>query len=300
MARAYLATILLLAGGLSACETGGTQAGQLPGEAAIGLTRGETLPAFTPEPNAERNYAAGEAAFERERYILAQRFYIYTRRNYPYSRFAILADLRIADCQYEREQYLESIDSYQTFARLHPTHPRVGYALFKMGVARSKQIPEDFFFMPPAHEKDQKVVEETAETFATYLRRFPDGENAEEAKERLSKVRERLVAHERYVADFYKKREKYRGYVGRLERIRTKFGEAGLDPDLLVEMVQAYVALHDGSKAQQRLDELEQKFPEAEEQKKKAREALASFEPAPLDEDLTTVGEDGVPEALRR
>lgn len=279
-----MAATLLLALG---CASGGApneQTDPLPGESSIGLGRGETLPTFTPAESATENWSRAEKAFEDEDYLLAQRYYVYIRRKFPYSRYAVLSDLRIADCQFERERYLEAIDSYQSFVRLHPTHPEVPVALFKTGLAHEKQIPDDWFFLPPAHEKDQSAVEDTAKAFASYLERFPEHENADDARERLGRARRKLMAHERYVADFYERLGKLRGYVGRLERIKTRFRDVGLDPDLLLEIVRAYVRLGEAEKARAAVEELAETFPEAP-ALTEAREAVAALDSSPAPSD---------------
>lgn len=253
---------------------GTEQSEPLPGEAAIGLGRGETLPAFAPQDTAEANWAEGEKAFEDERYILAQRFYIYLRRNFPYSKYATLADLRVSDCQYERERHRVAIDGYQNFVRLHPTHPQVPYALYKTARAHYELIPNELFIFPPAYEKDQSETRDAAKALTRYLQRYPEHRFAGEARKLLADVRERLMAHERYVADFYRKAGRLRGYVGRLERIHDAFPDVGLDPELLVEMIEVYVKLEDADKAQATLAELESKFPDAGAALRAAREAI--------------------------
>ncbi len=253
--------------GLIGCANGAMAGSSdpLPGESAIGLGRGETLPSFTPAETAERNWDLGEAAFAAKNHLLAQRFYIFIRRKFPYSNFAVLSDLRIADCQFERERLLEAIDGYRNFVRLHPTHPKVAYAMFRVGVAHWQLVPNDWFFLPPSHEKDQGAIRDAAESLAAFLRRFPEDENAEEAKKKLAEARSRLMDHDRYVADFYEREGKIRGYVGRLEHIKREFADVGLDAKLLLEIVMAYVRLEDRSSAAEALTELEKAFPNAPE-----------------------------------
>lgn len=287
----FALSLLVMAGGCAGSgqsTNGGGGEEPAPADGSIGLSRGESLPSFTPRPNAAQNWALAEKALEQEEYILAQRVYDHVRRKYPYSKFAVLADLRIADCQYARERWLESIDGYQNFARLHPTHPKVAYALFRVGKAQARLIPGDWFALPPAHEKDQSAVRDTAQAFSVYLSRFPEHENAEEARRHLKDARSRLMAHERYVADFYKRLGKLRGYVGRLERMKRKYQDVALEPSLLLEIVHAYVKLGEEAKANQALDELVKTFPDAKEAAK-AR-SLVESNAWPSDEEAADAG----------
>lgn len=252
--------------GCAGSNGGGESASEvLPGEAGISLGRGETLPSFVPASTPEKNFAEGEKAFADENYLLAYNYYRHIRQKFPYSNYAVLSDLRIADVNFERERFLEAIDGYESFVRLHPSHPQVPYAMFRAGKAHHRLIPNDWFIMPASHEKDQTQVRETAEVLSRFVQRFPDHDDVVEAQKLLDEVRERLLAHERYVADFYAREGKIRGYVGRLERIRTLYADVGLDADLLLEIVRAYVRLEDLSNAERTLRILETEFSGAKE-----------------------------------
>lgn len=242
--------------------------------------RGEVAPTVQYAPTAEANYLKGDEAYQDEEYLAAQRYFGYIRSKFPYSRYAVLSELRIADCQFARKRWLEAIDSYQNFVRLHPTHEKVPYAMFRVGVSYHRQIPSEWFLLPPAHEKDQASVRDAARALADYVQRFPDDENHGEAKELLDDVRRRLMAHERYVADFYKRLDKNLAYVGRLETIRTKFPDVGATEELLLEIVEAWVEVGRAAEARNAAAELEKKFPGSE-SLGKAKEALQSLPATP-------------------
>lgn len=233
--------------------------------ASLNPGRGEAAPTVRYERTAEGNWIKGEEAFQSEEYLGAQRYFGYIRTKFPYSRYAVKAELRIADCQFERGRHIEAIDSYQNFVRLHPTHEKVPYALYKVGMAYFEQIPSNFFLLPPAEEKDQGAVKDAARALGDYVSRFPDDENHADAKKVLDDVRRRLMAHERYVADFYKNLERDRAYVGRLEVIRKEFADVGLDDELLAEIVTVWVRVGELDKARDALKEMREKFPKSEE-----------------------------------
>jgi outer membrane protein assembly factor BamD len=230
----------------------------------VATGRNEALPSVSYGQTAQENWDKGESAFNEEEYLAAQRYYTYIRSKFPYSRFAVLADLRIADCQFARERYIEAIDSYQNFVRLHPTHPKVGYARFKTGMAYYEQIPGDWFLLPPSHEKDQAAVRDAERALREYVERYPTDENIEEATKVLREVRSRLMAHERYAADFYDNLDKDRAYVGRLEVIRRDFADVGLTDELLLEIAEVYARLGELDKAKTAVAEMREKFPASE------------------------------------
>ncbi len=233
-----------------------------PGQGQPG--RGESAPSVIYGATAEANFLEGEKAFEDEQYFAAQRYFSYIRTKFPYSRFAQLAQLRIADCQFERKRFLEAIDSYQNFARLHPSHEKAPYARFRVGLSHFNQIPSNFFLLPPAHEKDQAAVRDAERALTGYLDQYPDDISATEAHKLVDDVRARLMAHERYVADFYKRLGRDRAYVGRLEVIRAQFADVGLTDELLFEIVEVWARVGEADKASNAATQLKEKFPRSE------------------------------------
>lgn len=223
--------------------------------------RGESAPSVSYESSAEGNWQKGEEAYAEEEYLAAQRYYAYLKTKFPYSQYTLPAELRIGDCQFMRQRYLEAIDTFQNFVRMHPTHERVPYAMFKIGMAYYQQIPGNFFLLPPAEEKDQAAVRDAERALRQYVERFPNHEDWKEGEATLKEVRGRLVAHERYVADFYKNLERDRAYVGRLEVMRTEYADVALDDALLLEIAEVYARLGEEAKLKAAVEELAAKFP---------------------------------------
>ncbi len=261
----------------SADDPADDPAGSDLGLGAGGLNRGEIAVSVRYQRTAEGNWLRGNEAFEDNEFFAAQRYFQYIRTKFPYSRFAAMSEVRIADCLYERERYLEAIDRYQTFVRTHPAHKQVPYAMYRVGTAYYEQIPSDFFMLPPAHEKDQSAVRDTERKLSEYLRRFPKDEYAKPADKKLKEVRKRLMDHERYVANFYRHLERDRAYVGRLEIIRKDFADVGLTDDLLLEIVEVWARLGELEKAKEASAQLTESFPGSD-NIEDAKEALAEAE----------------------
>lgn len=233
-------------------------------EGLDGKSRTEGSASVTYARTAAENWKRGEAAFADEDYQAAQKFYAYIRSKFPYSGLAVRAELRIADCLFARERYLEAIDAYSNFQRLHPTHKDVGYAAYRVGASYSAQIPGDWFFLPASYEKDQAAIRDAARALRAYVDKFPSDPRHADGVKLLNDVKRRLVRHERMVADFYRRIERPKAYAARLEVIHREYGDIAIDADLLVEMIEVYAELGEKQKAQARLQELETKFPSAE------------------------------------
>src|SRR5690349_9299851 len=105
---------------------------QLPVLAMLGLTvvvgcasSDEATKPITYSLTAKQNYEKGLAELKDENFPEAQKYFQFVKSKFPFSKFAVLAELAIADTQFARGNYTEAIDSYKSFARLHPTHEKV-------------------------------------------------------------------------------------------------------------------------------------------------------------------------------
>lgn len=155
------------------------------------------------------------------------------KAKFPYSRFAALADLRTADTHFKRNKYQEAIDAYRNFLKFHPNHDEAAYAMFRIGEAYHEQIPGDWWFMPPAAEKDQASTRMAISAYQDMLARFDKDPMAATAVERLNACRRKLADHEIYVARFYFTRARYTAAALRAEGLLHDYPGLGLDKDAL-------------------------------------------------------------------
>src|SRR6185503_12792167 len=133
--------------------------------------------------SAQQNYERGLKELEEEDWIAAAKYFSFIKSRFPYSKYAVLAELRLADAEFGAGQYLEAIDSYKLFIKFHPTHDQVvnGYAAFRIGEAYYKQLPGDFWLLPPSYEKDQSATEDAEEELRGFLEKYPDSPHRKQA-----------------------------------------------------------------------------------------------------------------------
>lgn len=228
--------------------------------------------------SAARNYEKGMKALDKKEWIAASKYFSFIKSRFPYSKYAVLSELRLADAEFGAESYLEAIDSYRLFIKFHPTHEMVanGYASFKIGEAYYKQLPEDFWLFPPSYEKDQSSTEDAQNELKTFLDKYPDSPYRDQAKDILKKVAKRLADHEWYVAKYYWDQGKPMGTVLRLRRLLERYRGVGYDVEALWLLGRAYVAVNMPDRAKLAWQELVEKYPQSS-RANEARGALASL-----------------------
>ena len=124
---------------------------------------------------AKQNYEKGMAELKDESYGEAKKYFQFVKQKFPFSKYAVMAELALADTQFAQGNYTESIESYKSFARLHPTHEKVedGYVAFRICEGYFKDMPEDIWIMPPSYEKDQSAVNDAARELVRVPQEIP-------------------------------------------------------------------------------------------------------------------------------
>jgi outer membrane protein assembly factor BamD len=215
--------------------------------------------------DAESNYKLGMARMEDNLYQEAIRYFTYVKDRFPYSKYASLSELRIADAHFLAREYTDSVDQFKRFIRLHPSHEEVPYATFKIGESYYKQLPKDWFLMPPSYEKDLTAIEDALKSLEGYAKAFPEDKSIPQAKKLIAECKRKLANHELYVANFYQKKKKWPAVIGRLEGMRKSYLGLGFDEEVYAGLVRAYQKNKDQVKACERLAEFKVKVPNASE-----------------------------------
>lgn len=113
---------------------------------------------------AEGAFRAGDTYFKALEYDKAVASFSFVIARYPFTLYGPPAQALIAQCYYNRRQYLDAIREYQKFLDLYPSDPQ------GPGVRRSLEMS---YYL--AGQEDSAVMEE-------FLRRFPTAEMAAEAQ----------------------------------------------------------------------------------------------------------------------
>jgi outer membrane protein assembly factor BamD len=250
----HLVLSVLLAAGLACGGGSGT------GKSGKSLLR--------PEDDARAAYERALLDFRRGDCLNAEPTFREIRREFPYSRFAALSELRIGDCQFKNEAYPEAIQTYRQFVRIRPSHKEIPYARFRIAEAYYNQIPGGWFMTPPAHERDQSAARDSLIQLRRFVVDFPNDQRVPDANKLMERCMRMLAAHELYVARFYLRRDAYRGVISRLRSLLAAYPGSGAEPEALLLLGQVYLKAEEPEAARDALNELVQRFPDSSEAKK--------------------------------
>jgi outer membrane protein assembly factor BamD len=139
---------------------------------------------------------------------------------YPFSKFAVLAELKLADAYYQVGQYEDAIFAYEEFENLHPQNEAVPYVVYQIGMCHFQQTD--------SIDRDQSATRKALDVFIRLREQFPESEYAVKAEEKIKLCFKNLARHELYVALFYYNSNHYKAALGRFKGILTKYPDVGL------------------------------------------------------------------------
>lgn len=215
--------------------------------------------------NAEAAFQAAMSDFDDEDCFNAESAFREVRREFPYSRYAAISELRIADCQLEGARFREAISTYRKFVRNRPAHNQVPYARFKIADAHYREIPSEWLLSPPAYERDQGPTRDALRQLRRYIVDYPDDENVEAANEMVRSALTLLARHELYVAEFYLEREQYDAAIARLETLLNSYPGSGVEAEALLLMGRVFLDMENNRRARAVFQQLIDEFPDADE-----------------------------------
>jgi outer membrane protein assembly factor BamD len=154
-----------------------------------------------------------------ENYRTAAELWQKLRDHYPYSRFALLAELKMSDALYLSTQYADAAEAYLAFEQLHPNNEAVPYAIHQQGMCH--------YQMMKGAERDQTPAVKTIQTFARLRERFPTSKYAAMALPRLTEAQASLAGHEFQVANFYYQLGHYQAALGRFVSLIKNYPDTG-------------------------------------------------------------------------
>ena len=167
------------------------------------------------------------------------------------------ADLQIslADAYFNKEEYPAAVGAYAEFLRLHPHNARADYVQFRIALSWQKQMCSADRSPEPAHK--------ALAAFEALVRGYPRSALIEQGREGVVSARRRIAEHELYVADFYRRTEKYRAAVGRYEVVLHDYADSGFADQALFELGGCYRKLRDQERAEQCYDQLRREYPQS-------------------------------------
>ena len=183
----------------------------------------------------EELYNNGVDALNARRFSTAGDQFNAVEQNYPYSSWAVNAQLMSGYSPYLQNKYTDAIGTLDRFIQLHPAHRDIAYAYYLRALCYYEQIADI--------ERDQKGTEQAMNALQEVVTRFPDTAYARDAKLKIDLCLDHLAGKEMEIGRFYQKQHLYEAAIGRFQRVVDDFQTTNHVPEALARLTEIYLAL---------------------------------------------------------
>lgn len=184
------------------------------------------------------------------------------KREYAGTRYARLAQLRIADGYFHQKDYPEAITAYREFLRDFPSDEEVPYARYKV-IDCQFQARGESVMSAPLEERDLVNVRDASASIDAFLRDYPAYPERERLLYMRTWVRGMLARYELYVARYYLRENHYDGALSRIEYALVNYKDTGLEPEALVLLGETQLKKGEREEARAAFELVLQRYPES-------------------------------------
>lgn len=189
---------------------------------------------------ARRAYDEAMAEYYDHSWEFASQKFGEVRRNYPNTRYALLAQLRAADVLYEQGRYPEATTLYKTYISEHPSDGDVAYARFR-SIESQVETSTNTVFQPPLEERDLSNITAAYTEIRAFRADYPNYPEQAKLRHMLHAVSGMLARHELYVARFYLRQEHFEAAVRRCQYALRSYEGSGLEAEAIVLLGEIYL-----------------------------------------------------------
>jgi outer membrane protein assembly factor BamD len=180
-------------------------------------------------------YNNGLDALNAKRYATAGDQFNLVEQNYPYSTWAVNAQLMSGYAQYLQNKYTDALTTLDRFIQLHPAHRDVAYAYYLRALCYYEQIADI--------QRDQRGTEQAMNALREVVNRFPDSSYARDAQLKIDLCNDHLAGKEMEVGRYYQGQHLYTAAIGRFQRVVNEYQTTNHVPEALARLVEVYLAL---------------------------------------------------------
>ena len=220
--------VLLLAAPLGACET-------LSSLSPFSRDSDADRRADVVLPTAEILYNRGVDALNGKRYVVAVQQFDLVEQTYPYSSWAVNAQLMQGYAEYLQSKYTPAIGTLDRFIQLHPAHRDIAYAYYLRALSFYEQIADV--------QRDQRATQEAIGALQEVVNRFPDSAYGRDARLKIDLGRDHLAGKEMEIGRYYLTQKLYGAAIGRFQRVVDEYQTTNHTAEALHRLTEIYLTL---------------------------------------------------------
>ncbi len=195
--------------------------------------------------SAQKLYSEAKESLNSGDYSSSRSYYGKLLARYPAGRYAQQANLDLIQLEYKNKEYDKAVAQADKFVQLYPKSPYADYARYMKGViAYSRDVSIIDRLIPTnIAQSDQAMMKAAYDNFENLVASSPDSDYANDARMRMTYLRNVSAEHEIYVAEYYLRRGAYLAAANRAKHVIENYQTTPSTPLALAVQVRAYQEL---------------------------------------------------------
>ena len=193
------------------------------------------VPEDTSTVPVETLYNRGVDSMNAKKYATASAQFDLVEQNYPYSTWAVNAQLMHGYAQYLQQHYTDAVGTLDRFIQLHPSHRDIAYAYYLRALCYYEQISDI--------QRDQKATQQAIGALQEVINRFPDSAYARDARLKVDLCRDHLAGKEMEIGRYYERQHLYTAAINRFQRVVDDYQTTNHAAEALHRLTEIYLKL---------------------------------------------------------
>lgn len=198
------------------------------------------------EQQVEELYNKAKKALDKGNYSFAVQYYRALESSFPFGPYTEQAKLDVIYAYNKVGDTEKAVSAADNFIELYPTHQNIDYAYYMKGVVNfeKRQTKVDRFIKGSKQAvRDAKPLSDSLDAFNELLKRYPQSVYAEDSKQRIIYLRNRLATRELAIAQYYFDNKTYVAAVNRCKHIIYKYETTPAVEGALLLMEKTYLEM---------------------------------------------------------
>ena len=183
----------------------------------------------------EQVYNNGIDALNAKNYNTAVSQFQLVEQGYPYSSWAVNAQLMQGYTLYLQNHYGDAIVTLDRYIQLHPANRDIAYAYYLRALSYYEQIADI--------QRDQKATQDAIAALQEVVNRFPDSSYGRDARLKIDLGRDHLAGKEMDIGRYYERQHLYSAAIGRFQKVVDDYQTTNHVPEALHRLTEIYLTL---------------------------------------------------------
>lgn len=211
---------------------------------------------LAPDQAAEVLFNDGLARLNRKSYSAAVKKFAELDKQHPYSQWSKKSLLLTTYANYESGDWADAINSGSRYVQLYSATSDAPYAQYMVAMSHYNQIPDV--------QRDQERTEKALNAFEDLLRKWPNSEYSNDARQRVQVTKDQLAGKEMDIGRQYLLKRNFTGGINRFRVVLVKYQTTRHTEEALARLAEAYMALGIVNEAQTAGAVLGHNYPESQ------------------------------------